>query len=335
MKRIWGFFSSTGLTVILATLICIDAAWGSVVCIRNPEVFQALDQAILMPWLFTAGIKDPGLSLWIFILVVLIFLFALNTAACTVDRLIGVVKRRSPLRSFFPHVVHVGFLVALLGHLLGSTYGFRSPGNILVKGEPVVVPHTKSLLIRLDDVAAGYSPAGELTSVRTFVTLLEGDKVLLSDMIQINDPLRYGGAVFYHADHGSFPTGLVVEVEGARRSVNFGGTFKGPDNTGFSLGSLYTDIAIQEIVTNSGESAFLSIARPGASVTLAGSTIRLVGYVTKPYAIITINRDPGIWFVIAGSSILVLGMVFLLFSKGERGELMNAAHGRPGAGDSA
>jgi cytochrome c biogenesis protein ResB len=316
-------------------LICIDAAWGSVVCIRNPEVFQALDQAILLPWLFTAGIKDPGLSLWIFILVGLIFLFALNTAVCTVDRLYAAVKHRTPLRSFFPHVVHVGFLVALLGHLLGSTYGFRSPGNILVEGEPVAVPHTKSLSIRLEDIATGYSPAGELTSVRTFVTLLEGDKVLLSEMIQINDPLIYRGTVFYHADHGTVPTGLVLEVDGQRKSVNFGGIFTGPDNKGFSLGSLYTDIAVQEIVTKGGKRAFLSIARPGASVTLGGSTIRLMDYVSKPYAIITINRDPGIWFVIAGSSILVLGMVFLLFSKGERGELMNAAHSTPGAGDSA
>ncbi len=322
MKSVWDFFSSTTLTVTLAALICIDAAWGSVVCIRNPEAFGALDQAILFPWLFTAGLKNLAVSLWIFILIFLIFLYALNTVACTLDRVYRIVKRGGAWQGFLPHIVHVGFLVALLGHLLGSAYGFRSPENLAVKGEPLVVPHSEGLALRLEDVSTVYSPAGELTSLKTTVTLLKDDEELLKDTIGMNDPLIHNGIAFYHLDHGNFPTGFILDVEGVSFRVSFGGSFRSPGGGGFTLGPLYRELLLQEIVSEGGERAFLRIDTPGAFVKLEGETIILRGYLSEPYAVLAINRDPGIWYVIAGSSILVFGMVLLLFTKGERGELV-------------
>ncbi|MEK7689163.1 MAG: hypothetical protein AAB313_02775, partial [Deltaproteobacteria bacterium] len=87
MKSIWRFFASTELTIILLGLIVIDAAWGSIVSMKNPATFQALDQAILFPWLFSIGIAHLSISLWIFILVFLITIFAINTTVCTLDKL--------------------------------------------------------------------------------------------------------------------------------------------------------------------------------------------------------------------------------------------------------
>jgi cytochrome c biogenesis protein len=328
MKRIWEFFSSTALTIILAILICIVAAWGSVVCIRNSEFFQGLDRAVLLPWLFTEGTEALALTLWIFVLVFLIFFFALNTVICTLDRLYSIIKQKRPWQSFFPHIVHIGFLVALLGHLLGSSYGFRSSGNIVFKGEPLSVPHTEGLSVRLEDVEIDYTPSGDLERLKTTVTLLEGDKEALTDTIEINGPLIYRGIAFYHVDHGKTPTGLVLDVDGEKKSVKLGGSFITRDGRIFSLGALYPDFGVQEIISEWRERAFLNISVTGTFVTLGGKTITLKGYETTPFAILTINRDPGIWLMIAGSSILVLGMVLLLFLRGERGELVR--HGGAG-----
>jgi cytochrome c biogenesis protein ResB len=339
MKRIWNFFSSTGLTITLAILICINAAWGSVVCIRNPEAFQALDRAVLFPWLFTVGRENPGLSLWIFTLVFFITLFAVNTVVCTLDRLHSIIKRKRPWRSFLSHIVHIGFLVALLGHLIGSIYGFRSPGNIVFKGETAPVPNTEALSVRLEDVSMTFTPSGEVESLKTTVTLLEGDNEVVTDKIEINGPLIYKGIAFYHTDQGRSPTGLILDVDGERRSVKFGGSFTARDGKRFFLGSLYPDLAVdedgraysrssqfrnpyQELVSDGLERALLNISRPGTVVTLGGKTIRLKDYLTTPYAVLTINRDPGIWLIISGSSILVFGMALLLFLRGERGELV-------------
>jgi cytochrome c biogenesis protein ResB len=120
-------------------------------------------------------------------------LFALNTVICTLDRLYSIIKQKRPWQSFFPHIVHIGFLVALLGHLIGSVYGFKSQENIVFKGEPVPVPYTEGLSVRLEEVEVAYAPSGNLEMLKTTVTLLEGDKEALTDTIEINGPLIYKG----------------------------------------------------------------------------------------------------------------------------------------------
>jgi hypothetical protein len=114
------------------------------------------------------------------------------------------------------------------------------------------------------------------------------------------------------------PPGLVLDVDGEKKSVKLGGSFITRDGRIFSLGALYPDFGVQEIISEWRERAFLNISVTGTFVTLGGKTITLKGYETTPFAILTINRDPGIWLMIAGSSILVLGMVLLLFLRGEK-----------------
>ena len=58
-------------------------------------------------------------------------------------------------------------------------------------------------------------------------------------------------------------------------------------------------------------------------------TIRLVDYKMTPYVVLTINRDPGIWFIIIGSLVLVTGMALLLLMRGSRAELVQRGDSRP------
>lgn len=347
MKALWRFFASPGLTVALAALICLDAAWGSMVAVKNPAAYGALDRAVLFPWLFTTGLERPDLSAWIFVLVGLSALFAVNTAVCTADRLYAVVSNRRPLQALFPHVVHIGFLIALAGHLVGALWGFRSHGNLLIQGEAAAVPYVPELTVRLDGVDVETRPGEGLVSMKTKVTIFEKGREVLSDAIEINGPVIYKGVAFYHADHGSTPTGLVIEAGSRRREVSFGEVFTTASGSTYRLGRIYPDLAFDaegraysrsgalrnphcEIVSGSGVRAYLDISRPGTEVEVDGETLRLAGYVMTPYAVLTINRDPGMGLIVAGSAVLVAGMVLLLFMRGERGELVRGRTGATG-----
>ena len=44
---------------------------------------------------------------------------------------------------------------------------------------------------------------------------------------------------------------------------------------------------------------------------------------------LTINKDPGITYIIIGSIVLVAGMALLLFFRGERAELVRQRPGPP------
>jgi len=353
MKSLWKFFSSVWLTIVTAGLICVVAAWGSLLTVANPRFFGALDQQVLFPWLLTEGVRAPGLTLWIFLLVALTALFAVNTVVCTTDRLSAIVRQKLPARAFFPHIVHIGFLVALVGHLASGVWGFRSYGNVLVEGRPAPVPHTEGLSVRLDRVETSTTPSGDLEDLRTTITLLEGERELLTDDIRINGPVIYRGVAFYHAGQGATPTGLVLDVDGERVEAPLEGGFSARGRS-FTFGALWPDFALDpegrpysrsddfanphvEVLSGDGAVGYLALSAPGASTRVRSGgrdfTITLEDYVITPYAVLSIHRDPGIWLIVAGSAVLVAGMVLLLFLRGERGELVRRtvqAQRRPG-----
>lgn len=348
MKKVWNFFASVWLTIVLTVLICLVSAWGSLLSIGNARFFGELDRVVLLPWLASTGIKRLDLTLWIFALVFLMALFALNTAVCTADKIYSIVKSRLPYQAFFPHIVHIGFLVALLGHLVGSVWGFRSYGNVVFKGSLTPVPHERGLFVRLDGFEARPSASGDLESLKTSVTIFKDGKEASSGDIRINGPLVYEGIAFYHADQGSTPTGLILDIGGESVTAAFNEAFRTRDGGSFRLGEIYPDFAVDqwgrpysrteefnnpymEVISGDGARSYLDISRPGTSVEAGGRVIRLLNYSITPYVVLTINRDPGIWLIIAGSAVLVAGMALLLFLRGGRGELLRQSNGGGGA----
>jgi hypothetical protein len=133
-------------------------------------------------------------------------------------------------------------------------------------------------------------------------------------------------------------------------AVDFGSSFTLKGGAVYTLGEVYPDFALDsdgtpysrspefanpyvEIISGvdrggdrGGDREFLPVSYPGRSVTFGEApnavTIRLADYKMVPYVILTINKDPGIGLIIAGSLVLVAGMVLLLLFRGERAELV-------------
>jgi cytochrome c biogenesis protein ResB len=245
MTKVWRFFSSVYLTVILAALISADAAWGSILSMRYPQFFRAFDQEVLLPFISSLGPEYLSLTAWVWALIFLTALFGVNAFVCTADKLYAVIKNKKPRAALFPHIVHIGFLIALLGHLAGSVYGFRSYGNVVFEGSSIPVPHTSGLFLRLDKSEMNVLPSGELDSLKTTVTLLDAKGEMVDQgEIGMNDPLIHKGIAFYHFDQGQSPSGLVMDIDGASATVEFEGSFKAPDGTELTLGALYPDFAV-------------------------------------------------------------------------------------------
>jgi len=339
MTRVWRFFSSVYLTVILAAIICAIGAWGSILTVRYPQFFRAFDQEVLLPFLASTGTEYLSLTAWVWALIVFSALFGVNAFVCTADKVYAVIRNRKPWAALFPHIVHIGFLIALLGHLVGSAWGFRSYGNVVFEGSSIPVPHASGLFLRLDKTEMTVLPSGELDSLKTTVTLLDakGAKLAEGD-IGMNAPLIHKGIAFYHFDQGQSPSGLVLDIDGKTVNVELEGAFAAPDGAEFRLGAIYPDFAVDaegkpysrsgdfsnpfvEIIGAHG-SSFLPISGPGGAVSAGGHEIRLLDYIFTPYVMFIINKDPGIGFIIAGSVVLVTGMVLLLFFRGERAELV-------------
>ncbi|MFQ5737036.1 MAG: cytochrome c biogenesis protein ResB [Thermodesulfobacteriota bacterium] len=340
MAKLWRFFASIRLTIVLAALICVDAAWGSILTMGNPAFYRGLDARILLPTLLEHGMEYPRLTLWIFILILLVGLFAVNTVVCTTDKVCSIVKARRPWQAFFPHIVHIGFFIALLGHLAGNAWGFKSYGHTVFKGSTIEVPGGQGLSLRLDDFEMRQRDDGDIEYLKSTVTLLRGGKEVVTDGIEINGPLIYNGTAFYHLDQGYSPEGVVLETGSGTTEVRFDGAFTAPDGTRYRLGEIYPDFALDEsgraysrsgsfrnphielLPEGGGLAAYLDVSAPGAVSRVNGMVFTMKDYMMAPYVVLSINRDPGIWLIITGSSILVVGMLLLLFFRGERSELV-------------
>jgi cytochrome c biogenesis protein ResB len=171
------------------------------------------------------------------------------------------------------------------------------------------------------------------------VTLLDEGSEILSGDIEMNGPLIYKGIAFYHMSHGQMPMGLVLRVDGAINEIPFDSGFTTKKGKGFKFGKIFPDFArdasgngysrtsefrnpYQEIISKDGTRGYLNISRPGEVVSIEDVEIVLQDYILKEYAVLGINKDPGIWFIIVGSSILTFGVILIFLFRGSRAELM-------------
>lgn len=345
MKKLRGFFSSLILTVVLAILICLVAAVGSIITIRNPAIMSYLDHKVLIYGL--GELSGRPEIYWIILLTALIALFAINTFVCTLEKISAIVKNHLPWQKLLPQVVHIGFLIALVGHLAGSVAGFKSTGNVIFNGEATPVAAVKGLSVRLDDFTASNDELGYRDFMKTTVTLFRGDEKILTGDISINHPLIYKGIAFYYNDDGKTPTGIKILREGVMEELSFEGRPASAKAGALKITGFYPDFAIDSggspisrsdrfinpyvRLTMKGDSAFLSIQDQGSSVSLRDETIRFAGFSLRPYVVLTINKDPGIWLVISGSLILLAGMILLLIFGGDKRELIRPARLNKGA----
>lgn len=339
MKKLWSFFSSTKLTVILAGIICVVAAAGSILAVYAPEFYRAMDKIILLPWMAERGLAYFKYTFWMYLLILLTAIFSINTVVCTVDKVYSIIATKKPVRSLYPHIVHVGFLIALIGHLTGSLWGFRTFGNALIAGSAIPVPNVPGLTMSLVDYELTQGPTGEVEDLKTQITLYKDKKEILTETLGINNPLIYEGIAFYHVDQGEAPTGLILNAGGNTITTGFEGTFSSRLNKSFKLGGVFPDFAIDrsgkaitrsekflnphiEIISDN-KRAYLDLTRPGTVVRLNSTDIAFVDLKMSKFVELRIHNDPGIGFIIAGSAILTIGMLLLLFLRGERGEIVS------------
>jgi len=233
MQRIWSFFSSIRLTLYLTYAVTIDAIVGSFYIIYAPNVYSEIDRALFSDWWFKIGVRHLEATWWIPLLVFLVFLFGINTLVCSIDRLIPICRfffmervdrvtiggkdmqeedpslfqKKRSLAPFYPYIAHIGFMIALIGHLVGSISGFKSYGNVVAEGGSMEVPYTKGVHLLLDRFEVSFSKYGYPDEMKSHVRLIEGNKVVREKVVQVNSPLIYKGLALYASDFQQAPDG--------------------------------------------------------------------------------------------------------------------------------
>jgi cytochrome c biogenesis protein len=107
------------------------------------------------------------------------------------------------------YFIHLSVLVILAGAVIGNYFGFR--GNVhIVEGEAAdrVILRSAGQVqplgysIRLDRFNVSFYASGAPKEFKSTVTVLEGERQILTEPIRVNHPLTYKGISFYQSSYG-------------------------------------------------------------------------------------------------------------------------------------
>ncbi len=244
------------------------------------------------------------------------------------------------------YITHLSILVILIGGLLGSLYGYRGFVNIL-EGETVdhitlrirdrEVMKPIGFSVRCDDFRVTFynleRPEKLPKDYMSDLTILEDGKEVLKQTIEVNHPLHYRGLTFYQSSYGTIPD-LTIGVqwenqkERALLKALEGETVPIPNSQ-----TLLRVLRYAPQVHNFGEGVQVALIKPNQPPKALwllknvpkfdqqrgdGFVLTLEEVGVKEYTGLQVTKDPGVWIVWIGCSLMIIGLIVSFFFSHQR-----------------
>jgi cytochrome c biogenesis protein ResB len=209
IKKFWDFLGRSSLSIWLIYALSIDILVGSVIMKHHPRLFFSMERLMLQEWIVSYGTEGLHITWWFFLALFLVFLLAVNTFVCTTNRVISIIGRfaDSDRYGFFlrlsPHIIHVGFMLILLGQLISHTLGVNLHSNILHVGGRKAVP-CSDISVALTDLKIEFfekgthflGMEGKPENVAGILSIIDSEGVH-KRTISINRPVWHKGWSFH------------------------------------------------------------------------------------------------------------------------------------------
>jgi cytochrome c biogenesis protein ResB len=189
----------TALWLLMAQLLLFVA--GAVLMPTRPE-YEAMNSTALFKWL----IESPlSVTWWLWASVLVLSLMTLNTVACSIESVIRKRQNRQWLLVVSPQIIHVGFILMLVAHLLSSAGATRG-GAVVREGTLISLDNESTL--RVKSLSVTISPRGYPMDWRADIDFFDGGQVLTpsrSDHLAPNKPSFHRGFGVYLKDIRPYP----------------------------------------------------------------------------------------------------------------------------------
>ncbi len=246
------------------------------------------------------------------------------------------------------YAVHISILTILLGAIIGSpTVAEKILHNpqFAFKGG-VLLPEQRStnrifsydeeehslplgFTVRCNFFDIDFYDNGMPKEFVSGLTILEGDKEILTKEIEVNKPLKYKGVTFYQSSYNDMrkPVIRLKNVSTGQRTLL---PFNSEATTAWQNGAEQGMLRIQdirEIPSANGGGAefdiwFMDSQGPPSTFTVRYNTPVLVERPTAKYEVkissqyatgLQVSKDPGVWWVYSGCALMLLGLYTAFF----------------------
>lgn len=178
LDRVLRSLGSTALSIALLIVGAVLMLIGSIYAGSSKSLIGGLNEERLQDWLLVNLAPSFTQLWWMIPLITVLLLLGINGAACAMLRLCGLLatRRGVPPRAFFtalcPSLVHVGFLVVMLGHAVTFTMGVWRRVDIDASGLIDKAPLARPLILEnIDHEMVSEDSAVVRQASRTEVTL--------------------------------------------------------------------------------------------------------------------------------------------------------------------
>lgn len=247
------------------------------------------------------------------------------------------------------YVVHLSILVIFVGAIIGSLFGYKGFVTI-VEGSSVSSVESRSgkhiplgFDLRCDQFSVSFYNTGAPKEFKSILTVLENGqpiKDFTNVRVVVNDPLTYKGITFYQSSYGQANEGgehhftLTPRAGGTTEqfALRDGAAVTFKDGTTFKLLEATPEVrqfmpefsgpAARVEVTYKGKSpqTFIILKNYPEISTQRGDelTFKYEGSNAKMYTGLQVAKDPGVWIVWLGCSLMVVGIFVAFFMSHKR-----------------
>jgi cytochrome c biogenesis protein len=232
------------------------------------------------------------------------------------------------------YLVHLSILIIFLGAIVGSLFGFKgflelkegeSKDSISITGSSAI--KKLGFSVQLDRFAIAFYPNGMPREYRSDLSVWEGGREREKAVVRVNEPFDYKGITFYQSSWDRYPVSvrLLLKKEGRESTLRVAMNQKAAiSGTPFSVQAAgYVDN-----LANLGPALGIILFENGQEINhgwiladhpdfhgnqLGGWLFRVEELNTGYVSGLQVNRDPGVWFIWIGSSLMLIGFIVTFY----------------------
>lgn len=234
------------------------------------------------------------------------------------------------------YIVHTSILVIFIGAIYGHFGGFkgnvmipetRSSGKIFSAGTST--PIELGFEVRCDSFVIEYYENGMVKEYKSHLTVLEDGKEILKRYIEVNSPLTYKGITFYQSSYEGYQDFIITVGDNTSGETK---AFTVPfqkqqawEEKEIRFGIVNAEAMGQRIVRSklwakAGDSpALIEWVEDGKNITIKNGEKSFNLTAKQMYATgLQVSKDPGVWLVYLGCSLMLLGLYMAFFMSHKR-----------------
>ncbi|HHT9125114.1 MAG TPA: hypothetical protein ACFYD6_04765 [Candidatus Brocadiia bacterium] len=312
MKRFYYIIKSQKIGIITGFSVTGLLIIGSLLMNFFPEAYQDLSGEDISFFFSPA----KSIHIWFYVMFFGFIVYGVNAFFCTLDSVTKKIKGGVKKASLYgASVLHVGFLITLLAHLVGG-FGAWMEKPITVTGEWAKSGNMEMKITSLKTISY---PNGMPKKVEiTMKVKRDGQEI--NDILGYNQPvtLDYGTREILLRDYGTIPLGITLKVDDTLHELKMYDTIRVngaevmltdlhlPPSQRYPVVSLVNtpqDGAPQQVSLRIGEAN---------SKTINGSKVVFADIRTTPGALVSIKENPSIPITLGSIILFSIGTILVV-----------------------